>query len=368
MRRMPPPPVTVILDPEDDAAYVRTALAAHGPAVGRVTLHPAPGTAGEIYLAHDLLAALGKPPLLPGRFAPGTDPSWSAVTAWFCAIPVTRLTVLRAHLLNQQRLERLLDLREATGLHLNLVCHRPRLPATLQRALHRVSHTITGGLNAARRGFGPPAEAPPAPSHRTANRWITLPALERFDSLDSSSHCIGTCTPPMIKWRHRPKPRPRTEATLREITRRIHTRTAHPRLAATLAAAVFTAAAAHQLATARLEDYDEQAATLALHDPARTVDNCATHPVPAWAHVFLRAAACMARLEPTQGRRMLAQPDDYQDLMRFAEDARLRPPQPPSSQRVTTGVDWWWRERQEIDQLDAMLARDRGRSPRWSPR
>lgn len=365
MRRMPPPPVTVILDSEDDAAYVRTALAAHGPAVGRITLHPAPGTAGEIYLAHDLLTALGKPSLLPGRLAPGTDPSWHAVTAWFCAIPVTRLTVLRAHLLSHQRLERLLDLREATGLHLNLVCHRPRLPSTLQRALHRVPHTITGGLKTARTSFGPPAEAPPAPSRRTANRWITLPALERFDSLDSSSHCIGTCTPPMIKWRHRPKPRPRTEATLREITRRIQTRTAHPRLAATLAAAVFTAAGAHQLATARLEDYDEQAATLAPHDPAGTVDKCATHPVPAWAHVFLHAAACMARLEPTQGRRMLAQQDDHQDLIRFAEDARLRPPQPPSSQRVTTGVDWWWRERQEIEQLDAM---GRFPSPRRNPR
>ncbi|WP_185932967.1 hypothetical protein [Streptomyces sp. WAC 01325] len=45
---MPPPPVTVLLDHKDDAA-------------------------GEIYLAHDLLAARGNPPLLPGQFTPGTD-------------------------------------------------------------------------------------------------------------------------------------------------------------------------------------------------------------------------------------------------------------------------------------------------------
>jgi hypothetical protein len=366
VRRTPPPPITVILDPDDTAAYVHTALAAHDPAAGHITLHPAPGTAGDTYLAHDLLAALGKPPLLPGRYIPGAEHVWQAVSAWFRAIPVTRLTVLRAHLLGHRRLERLLDLREFTGLQLNLVCHRPRLPPVLQRALHHTSHTVTSGLGPARQGFGPPAQIPPAPSGRTANRWITLPALDRFDSLDSSSHCLGTCTPPMINFRHRPKPRPRSETTIREITRRIHTRTAHPRLAATLAAAVFTGTAAHQLATARLEDYDDHAATLALHDPARFVDGCATHRVPAWARTFLRAAACIARLVPAEGCRMLAQPDDYRDLMRFAEDARLRPPQPPVSERTLSGVDWYWRELKEIESLDAMLAQDRIHSARWN--
>ncbi|WNO70099.1 hypothetical protein RPQ02_40075 [Streptomyces sp. AM2-3-1] len=52
----------------------------------------------------------------------------------------------------------------------------------------------------------------------------------------------------------------------------------------------------HQLTTVRTEDFDEDAATVAFHDPARYADGCATHPIPAWAHLFLRAAACFATL------------------------------------------------------------------------
>jgi hypothetical protein len=42
------------------------------------------------------------------------------------ALPVTRVTVLRVH-----RPPRLLQLQALTGVHLTLVCHRPRLPAAL---------------------------------------------------------------------------------------------------------------------------------------------------------------------------------------------------------------------------------------------
>ena len=140
------PPVTVVLDPDDDAVHVRTALAAHDPSAGRVTLHPAPGTTGDTYLAHDLLAALGKPPRLPGRFTSGGEPAWQAATAWIRAAGITRLTVLRAHLLTGRRLQRLLELREHTGLHLVLVCHRPRLPTVLHQCLLPVEHAVTGDL------------------------------------------------------------------------------------------------------------------------------------------------------------------------------------------------------------------------------
>ena len=74
--------------------------------------------------------------------------------------------------------------------------------------------------------------------------------------------------------------------------------TAHPRLAAALAAALFTGASFQQLATARPGDYDDAAATLALHDRARYTDGCATHRVPPWARVLLKAAVCFARLAP----------------------------------------------------------------------
>jgi hypothetical protein len=66
-----PPALTLIMDPHDDAAHTHTALAAHHPPSGRITLHPGPGTTSDTALAHDLLAALGRPPLLPGRFPTG---------------------------------------------------------------------------------------------------------------------------------------------------------------------------------------------------------------------------------------------------------------------------------------------------------
>lgn len=138
---MPPAPplpsVTVVLDRHDDTLHTHTALAAHHPPSGRITLHPGPGTTSETGLAHDLLAALGKPPLLPGRFPGGRQPAWEAATAWMAALPVTRLTVLRAHRLTARRTMRLLQLQALTGIHLTLVCHRPHFPPLCTRPCGR---------------------------------------------------------------------------------------------------------------------------------------------------------------------------------------------------------------------------------------
>lgn len=84
-----------------------------------------PGTTSDTALVHDLLAAQGKAPLLPGRFPADQQPAWEAATTWIGALPAARLTVLRAHRLTTRRLERLLHLRNTTGIHLTLVCHRP---------------------------------------------------------------------------------------------------------------------------------------------------------------------------------------------------------------------------------------------------
>jgi hypothetical protein len=65
------PGLTLVMDPHDDAAHTHAALAAHHPPSGRITLHPGPGTTSDTALAHDLLAALGRPPLLPGCFPSG---------------------------------------------------------------------------------------------------------------------------------------------------------------------------------------------------------------------------------------------------------------------------------------------------------
>ncbi|MFF3826215.1 hypothetical protein ACFYXN_20460 [Streptomyces griseus] len=345
------PDVTVLLDPGDDATVTRAWLAAHNTTAGCVTVHPTPGTTSDPYFAHDLLAALGKPAHLPG-FPDSRAPVWEAATAWLAATPARRLTVLRAHLLTRTRLQRLLDLRAFTGAHLVLVCHRSRPTAAMRDALTDVPHTLVqasaaGDLHAGAAVPGPGRSAVPP---RFAGRWITVPALQRLADWDGEDHCIG-CVPPPIRWQHRTRPRPRSPQTAAEIARRIHGVTAHPRLAAALAAAVFSGAAGQQLGTARLADWREDASTLALHDPLGQTDGCATHPVPAWATAFLRAAAYFARLAPTPGVPLLIRPEEHPDLLRLAEQARLRPPQPSTGIEYgatpARGLEWFYRQLKE---------------------
>lgn len=362
------PPVIVVLDPDDDVVHVRAALAAHDPAASCITLHPAPGTTGETYLGHDLLAAIGKPPRFPGRFTSGSEPSWQAATAWILAADITRLTVLRTHLLTGRRLQRLLELRERAGLHLVLVCHRPRLSAVLHQCLPSVEHTVTGDLALSSYYGGPAAPdhdgAQPVPvSGPPADRWVTLAALDRLVSADSVSPCPGACTPPLIDWRYRPPPPPLTRATTAQVVRRIHARTAHPGLATALATAIFTGTSLQQLATARPQDFEDRAATVALHDPARYTDGCATHPIPPGAQPFLRAASHFAAL--TETTHLLAKPQDRTALLRLAEAAKLRPPQPPATQRIGPPgrVEWAWHERHEARRYDGLLAAYRERHP-----
>ncbi|MFE3578222.1 hypothetical protein [Streptomyces vinaceus] len=349
-----PPSLAVVFDAADTAAFTHSALAAHHLAAGRVTLHPGPGTTGDPALAHDLLAALGKPPQLTGRFPAGRQPVWEAATAWIQAMPVTRLTVLRAHRLTDRRLQRIMTLQRQTGIHLTLVVHRPRLPAALTRALAAVPHTRTTTLAQARAlyfggrpptaGGTAPAAVPPAAG---PVRWLTLPALDRLVSYDSPGPCTGPCRPGLIDWRHRPAPEPLTTTQAAQAVRRIHTATAHPRLAAALASTLFTGASFQQLATARSDDFHDTPALLTLHDQTRFTDGCATHPVPAWATVFLRAAAHYARL--TAAAHLLAEPGERSALLRLAEAVRLRPPQPPGSQNAGRPgtVVWDWREARE---------------------
>ncbi|MGW6396340.1 hypothetical protein ACWFR1_38900 [Streptomyces sp. NPDC055103] len=351
-----PPAVTLVMDPHDDAVHTHTALAAHHLPSGRITLHPGPGTTSDTALAHDLLAALGRPPLLPGRFPAGHQPAWEAATAWATALPVSRLIVLRAHRLTLRRTMRLLHLSAVTGLHLTLVCHRPHLPAALHQALKPADHTVITDLAAAHRHYDAPPDLPHTPAADPAQppiRWLTLPALDRLVSYDSPAPCATRCTPPPIAFNHRPPPPTLTPRTAQAAARRLAAATAHPRLAAALATALFTGASLQQLTTARPHDYDDHAATLALHDRTRYTDGCATHPVPPWARVSLKAAACFARLAPGQDQQLLAAPGDRPHLLRLAETARLRPPQPPT---VRGRVVWDWREQQEASLYDAMLA------------
>ncbi|MFI6690025.1 hypothetical protein [Streptomyces sp. NPDC050485] len=346
------PSLALVLDSGDDAAFTHSALAAHAPLAGRITLHPGPGTTGDTALAHDLLLALGKPAHIPGRFPHGRPPLWEAAAAWTTALAITRMTVLRAHLLNERRVHRILDLWRQTGIHLTLVVHRPRLTAALDRALADTGHTTVRTLTEAHalyRGGDAPDDTPPleAPAASAAWRWITLESLDRLVSYDSPWPCTAACAPQPIVYQQRPAPLPPTPAESALLADRLHAAAAHPARAAALAAAIAVGASFQQLATAHADGFHPADGTLTLHDRARYTDGCAIYPVPAWATVFLHAAARFAHL--TDAHYLLAAPTDRPALVRLAETIKIRPPQPPPGQPGTRRgpVVWDWREKQE---------------------
>ncbi|MEU7154585.1 hypothetical protein AB0B15_42250 [Streptomyces sp. NPDC045456] len=217
---------------------------------------------------------------------------------------------------------------------------RCRFPAALHQALQTADYSLTTDLDAARRHYygtpniePPPADEPAGPT----GRWLTLPTLDRLVSYDSPRPCAAPCTPPPIVWRHRPPPASLTVRTAQQVAHRLHAATAHLRLAAAVAAALFTGTSLQQLATARPRDYDTTAATLALHDPPATP----TAAPPTRYHPG-RASSCGPRPAPPrlvsgEDQELLAAPGDCAHLLRVAETARLRPPQPPSR---ATGSSW----------------------------
>jgi hypothetical protein len=143
----PLPPVTVLLDPHDDASITAALLAAHDPAAGRVTVHPTPAASSPSALACDLLAALGRPVArLAEEHISGTASAWQAAAAWIAGDQISQLAVLRAHRLALPGWQRLLELRRATGTRLVLAWHDRALSRDVTRLLadvpHRVSRTV----------------------------------------------------------------------------------------------------------------------------------------------------------------------------------------------------------------------------------
>uniref|UniRef100_A0AAU1I9U2 Uncharacterized protein n=1 Tax=Streptomyces sp. NBC_00180 TaxID=2903632 RepID=A0AAU1I9U2_9ACTN len=227
-------PVTVLLDPADDAAVTRAALAAHNPSAGRVTVHPTPAASARA-LALDILAALGKPTELPGDWGTQGPPVFNIVGAWILALPITRLTVLRAHLLDEKIWSALLALRLRTGVHLVAVCHTRRPPAVVRTALRDIDHhTVStdhhvGDLLAK-------APTVPPPRRGAQGRWITVPALAYLDSHQDFPDCH--CTPPQARRPYVPE----RAYGIDQLAHRLATRTAYPQLVGALATAVFTGA------------------------------------------------------------------------------------------------------------------------------
>ncbi|MDF4254592.1 hypothetical protein [Streptomyces sp. WMMB303] len=328
-----PPAITLVMDPHDDVTHTRAALAAHDPAKGRLTIHPTPGTRSALALAHDVLAALGKPVPLTGYRPLDHRPAWMLCAAWTLALPITHVTLLRAHLLDPDALDDLLALRARTGLRLALVCHQRKVPAALERALDRTDYYLADAealLPAEETATRPETGAPGKPSRR----WIALPALTTLRSLDDTDHC--TCQPPTADERgFTPPSVPAADRSL--IAYRLQAATAHPHLAAQLATACHTAASMPQLLTARVTDAALDARTLTLHDPANARQGCMTHPVPSWARPFLRATVFLHLLTTdSKGVRLFTDPLRAAQLPRLtdvAEQCKLRPPQPPRPKR-----------------------------------
>ncbi|MER6288561.1 hypothetical protein [Streptomyces sviceus] len=329
-----PPPPMVVFDPGDDAAHTRAALLMHHPAAGCATVHPTPGTDSTLALAHNLLDALGKTTPVPGYRATDPAPLWTLAAAWTLALPVTRLTVLRAHLLSTRALGDLLALRVRTGVRLHLVCHQPKLSAALERALARTGYDMADANAVLRQDDqDPPDTLRPRQAATHSGEWIDLPALTTLTSYESSPACV--CTPPTAaEHGFRPPLLPIRIAT--QVAQRL-SHTPHPHLAAYLAAAVVTAASTSQLDTARVLDLALDGTTLALHDRHNVRQGCTTHPVPLWAQPFMRATAFTHLLATAErSSPLFADPFHARGLPSvrdFAECLRLRPPQPPPSSR-----------------------------------
>ncbi|MEU2391277.1 hypothetical protein [Streptomyces sp. NPDC007369] len=318
------------MDPYDDVVHTRAALASHAPQHGRLTVHPTPGTDAAIALAYDVLAALGKPVPLAGYRPLEPGPTWSIAAAWILATPITHLTLLRAHLLTPHRFRALLALRRRTGVRLILVCHHRAMRAFLERELRQVEHDIAEACALL-------PEAEPATLERQtvqagrplANRWISLPALTTLKALDDATGPCRCAAPMAVDRDFFPPVMPPVTET--EVAWRLHHATAHPYLAAQLATAAFTAASTTQLNTAHVRDLGPDGSTITLHDHGLR-SGCMTHPVPAWARPLLRAAALLRRLTAGTSGSLFSDPlgsEGLPSLTAFAEECKLRPPQPP---------------------------------------
>ncbi|MQA10038.1 MAG: hypothetical protein GEU98_16075 [Pseudonocardiaceae bacterium] len=143
-----PPPVTVLLDPADDAAVTKALLAAHWPAAGRITVHPTPATSAPNTLAYDVLAALERPVTrLAEEKITGGVPAWQAVAAWMLAENIEQVVVLRAHRLPATGWRRLLELRSRTGIDLVMVWHASSFLKPWGQFLVDVPHREVGDVD-----------------------------------------------------------------------------------------------------------------------------------------------------------------------------------------------------------------------------
>jgi hypothetical protein len=303
------PPLTVVHDPHDDYAFMAAALAAHTPAMGRITVHPTPVASAPAALAHDLLRSMGKHLPLAGSenstfWTANTDTTWRAVAAWILALRIGHVIVTRTHRISSRHFEHLLALRELTGIRLTLLCHGP-LPPVLAAALTVLPHEEAHTLAAARRAVGTPASLPSAggfawweadgqfPPHPDEPCFL-LPNRRApgCGKIEAAARRLGRGVLPLPAAGRFP-PEPDEPTTL--LAHRLHARIAHPVHAAALAARIVTGCPAAQL----------QQIPAARTATIRT-DRGREAQTPSWALDLIDAARRFGQLErPTHSDRLL---------------------------------------------------------------
>ncbi|MGF1427126.1 hypothetical protein [Kitasatospora sp. LaBMicrA B282] len=301
-----------------------------------------PGHPLSTALALDVLTALDKP--LPTITYPRstTEPFSAMATAWMHATPITRLTLLRAHLLATRPLTDLLTLHQRTGVHLRLVCHQRGLSAALEAVLRDVEHHRLEVTTPPAAASAAQERRRPRPRWPAVGRWLDLPALTTLCSFDGAQRrcrCIPRRAeevgfrPPVLR-----------PASAAKVARRLHRASSRPNLVVGLATAVFTAACDVQLSTAHHADVVADAASITLHDPGNVCFGCLTHRVPVWARPLLQAARYYNALASAGERPLFSDPYRCRrslDLIALAEACRLRPPQPPGTSSRSPAKPKW---------------------------
>ncbi|WP_204078465.1 hypothetical protein [Planotetraspora phitsanulokensis] len=143
--------VTVMFDSTDDFSVARAAWRLHAPLLGRIIVDPTPSVHSTAALAHDVLAALGKPPHRIATEGISSDrQSWRAAAAWILGERIQQLIVLRAHLQSPDRWLKMIELQRVTAIHMVLICHSRSLPPAIEEILATgENQRVTCGLESA---------------------------------------------------------------------------------------------------------------------------------------------------------------------------------------------------------------------------
>ncbi|CAM5586332.1 hypothetical protein SDIAM103S_05487 [Streptomyces diastaticus subsp. diastaticus] len=311
------PPLVVVQDPHDDYAF----MAAHTPALGRITVHPTPVASAPAALAHDLLRSMGKHLPVAGSedgtyWTGNAQTAWRVVATWMLALRIHHVIITRTHRISSRHFEHLFVLREFTKIRLTLLCHGP-LPLALAAILAALPHAAVHSLTAARRAVGAPG--PPSSADRFA--WweageqslphpgepcFMLPTRRATSRavIEAAARRLGhTVLPLPAVGRFPPEPDEPTAL----LAHRLHARVAHPVHAAALAVRVFAAQTAPPARTSRGREMRTPSWAVDLLEAARhfgqlegRADNASLPHLRSWDHAAVTEAAHACSLHEHQ--------------------------------------------------------------------